>query len=312
MRCIAFVICLCLLTGCADNNGQTISQSEEPFVVVLGTTQDAGSPQAGCLKECCTDLNLQQKEIRKVVCLGIVDPHSGQTFMMEATPDFPSQLELLQQAANSTDAPNGIFVTHAHIGHYTGLMYLGKEAMGSSNVPVYCLPRMKSFLETNGPWNNLVLEERISLKELSTESSVKLTNDISIRTLKVPHRDEYSETAGFVIQGPSKKVLFIPDIDKWTKWETDIAELVKQVDMALLDATFYDSNELPGRNMDEIPHPFVVESIAHFESLPPEDKAKIHFIHFNHTNPLLTNGDEAEAVRNKGYNLAVFKQSFHL
>jgi pyrroloquinoline quinone biosynthesis protein B len=121
----------------------------------------------------------------------------------------------------------------------------------------------------------------------------------------VPHRDEFSETAGYLIRCGIRSVLFIPDIDKWKKWERDIREFVKQCDYLLLDGTFFKDGELPGRNMAEIPHPFVQETMELFDKLNMTEKRKIWFIHFNHTNPLVRTGSaECKEVRNKGFNVA--------
>ena len=42
------------------------------------------------------------------------------------------------------------------MGHYSGLMHLGREAANTSKVPVYAMPRMLEFLAKNGPWNQLL------------------------------------------------------------------------------------------------------------------------------------------------------------
>ena len=136
------------------------------------------------------------------------------------------------------------------------------------------------------------------------DSAVQLTPNISVTPFRVPHRDEFSETVGYTISTPHKNVLFIPDIDKWEKWERSIAEEINKVDLAFLDATFYDGNELPNRNMSEIPHPFVVESMDLFDALPDSEREKVMFIHFNHTNPLLLNTPQKQKVINKGYRVA--------
>ena len=188
--------------------------------------------------------------------------------------------------------PNGVFITHAHIGHYTGLMQLGREAMGTDNIPVFAMPRLDSFLQNNGPWSQLVSLHNIKLNSLHADSSVELNTALKVIPIKVPHRDEYSETVGFIIESSKKKVLFIPDIDKWEKWDRNILDEIKNVDYALLDGTFYRNGELPGRDMKEIPHPFVEESIQKFSSLTANEKSKIIFIHFNHTNPLLRKKSE--------------------
>jgi pyrroloquinoline quinone biosynthesis protein B len=128
----------------------------------------------------------------------------------------------------------------------------------------------------------------------------------------VPHRDEYSETVGYMIAGPNKKALFIPDIDKWEKWDRSIATELSKVDYAFLDATFYDGEEL-NRDMSEIPHPFIVETMQLLKELPSSEKNKIHFIHFNHTNPVLdSNSAQARAVVQAGFHLARFHQVFEM
>ena len=130
-------------------------------------------------------------------------------------------------------------------------------------------------------------------------------NSTSITAEIVPHRDEYSETAGFKIKTGNKTYLFIPDIDKWSKWQMSIIDEVKAADMALIDGTFFDSTELPGRNISEVPHPFVEESMNRFSALPSTERSKIRFIHFNHTNPLLKKRSEAkDKVIANGFGLA--------
>lgn len=283
-------------------------------LVVLGTVQDAGSPQIGCTKDCCKNLFTKPDATRKVVSLGIVDHAHKSSYLFEATPDITSQLRLLKGFSNTdTDLPNGIFLTHAHIGHYTGLMYLGKEALNTQQVPVYSMPRMKTYLEQNGPWSQLVSQKNIVLQPLTNEVPVPLNPSLQITPLLVPHRDEYSETAGFVISGPNKRALFIPDIDKWEKWHRNIDSLISSVDYAFIDATFFDAAEINNRNISEIPHPFVIESMRRFEKLSAADKKKIYFIHFNHTNPLLIPESEASRkVLSAGFQIAGLGNVFNL
>lgn len=288
----------------------------EPYVMVLGTIQDGGSPQAGCAKVCCAKLFQTANPTRKVVSLALIDPANGRRYLFEAGPDFKTQLHELDHKTgwkNKTPWPNGIFITHAHIGHYTGLLHLGKEAMDAKGCAVYVLPRMKTFLETNGPWLQLYNMGNIILNTLKPDSAQTLSNELSVIALQVPHRDEFSETAGFLIQGPNKSLLFIPDIDKWEKWEIDIIDLIKKVDYALIDGTFYSADEIKNRKISEIPHPLVTESMLLFYSLNASDKNKIHFIHFNHTNPLLdTTSAEYKHVQKKGFQVAKYKQVFAL
>jgi len=197
----------------------------------------------------------------------------------------------------------GIFLTHAHIGHYTGLMNLGREAMGTSNVPVYAMPKMQVFINNNGPWSQLVNLNNIVVIPQKADSTIQLSDNISVTPFLVPHRDEYSETVGYKVSLNDKQIIFIPDIDKWGKWNRDIVSEVEKVDYAFLDATFYSDDELPDRDMSEIPHPFVPETISLFKNSTVETCEKIVFIHFNHSNPLLQNGDDYHQVLDKGFNV---------
>ncbi|ALM09288.1 pyrroloquinoline quinone biosynthesis protein PqqB [Sediminicola sp. YIK13] len=319
------LISVVTLVACKENTQSKPQKKQEPVngspiknkvsLIILGTVQDAGSPHIGCTKTCCENLFLEPSEERRVVSLGVVDSDHKKKYLFEATPDISKQLKALKNYDTSIkeEMPDGIFLTHAHIGHYTGLMYLGKEAMSSKAVPVFTMPKMKSFLEENGPWSQLVNNNNIALKELSEPGELRLTPHLSVSPIIVPHRDEYSETVGFTIFGPHKKVLFIPDIDKWHKWDNSIIASISKVDLAFIDATFYDGEELDNRDITQIPHPFVIESMALFKDLSPKEKSKIYFIHLNHTNPLLDKNSSAyKKVLENGFNVAHIKDVFPL
>lgn len=272
-------------------------------LVVLGIAQDAGYPQAGCYKPHCMPGWEDKNKRLGATSIAVINPEAKSTLVFEATPDMPDQLYQLEQAAPGYSL-DGVFLTHAHIGHYTGLMYFGHEAMGAKNVPVFAMPRMSSYLQTNGPWSQLVNYKNINLKLLKADQAV-MVKGVEITPVIVPHRDEYSETVGYYIKGPERTALFIPDINKWQLWKRDLATEVAKVDYALIDATFYADGEIPGRAMEDIPHPFVVESMALFKDASVKEKAKVHFIHFNHTNPLLSpSSDASEFVLSKGFKIA--------
>ena len=273
---------------------------DQPYVVILGVAQDGGAPHAACEKSCCIHKWNDPTLHNKVSSIGIVDPISNEVWMIDATPDFAEQLHLLTNN-NSRDL-KGIFLTHAHIGHYTGLMHLGREVMGAKNTKVSVMPKMENFLRNNGPWSQLVKLENVSLNSLRDNKSVQLNSRLTITPFKVPHRDEFSETVGYRIDGPSKSLVFIPDIDKWSKWQKDIIEVVENSDYSLLDGTFYDINELPGRDMSQIPHPFIIETMNLFKN--SDKKNSIYFIHMNHTNPALDqNSKEYINILDNGFNV---------
>ncbi|MDQ7064051.1 MAG: MBL fold metallo-hydrolase [candidate division KSB1 bacterium] len=292
------LLCFSLLFGVLILAIRPISAGSKglpPYLVVLGIAQDGGYPQAGCRKSCCQRVFDGQQSGRFIASLAIVDPQSGRRWLIDATPDFREQLRLLDEIAPVPTSPGlaGIFLTHAHIGHYTGLMHLGREVMGSRRVPVYGMPRMHAFIRENGPWNLLVELHNIDLRRLAHQKPVLLADDLSVTPILVPHRDEFSETVGFLIRGPNRSALYIPDIDKWERWKVRIEDLLSKVDVAFLDGTFFANGEIPGRNMSEIPHPFIVESMQRFASLPVSEKRKVRFIHLNHTNPALNRTGKA-------------------
>lgn len=289
--------------------------SADPEVIVLGIAQDAGFPQAGCRRDCCA-LAWSDAEKRKFSsCLAIIDPDTKQRWLLDCTPDFRDQLRLLDELTPWTPAAHldGIFLTHAHVGHYLGLAQLGREVIGARGVSVYAMPRMKFFLESNGPWDQLVELKQIEIVRLQAGTLQALNDRISITPFLVPHRDEYSETVGFEIVGPNRKVIYLPDIDKWKRWEVDINQVVQQADRAFLDGTFYDGAELPGRDMTEIPHPFIVESLQRLSPLADFDRNKVFFLHLNHTNPLLHEGSaQRQGILEKGFHVAEQGSSYKL
>jgi pyrroloquinoline quinone biosynthesis protein B len=310
--------------SCADKKS-SIETSEEGIkkemnidntsIVILGTIQDAGSPQIGCGKECCTNLFENPDYSRQRVSLGLFDTPNNKTYLFEATPDIAKQMKMLTkyEKQSEKEIADGIFLTHAHIGHYTGLMFLGKEAMDAKNTPVYVMPRMKDFLTNNGPWSLLVTRKNVVLNEMENETAIHLSDKIQVIPFLVPHRDEYSETVGYKIIGPNKSALFIPDIDKWEKWDKNILAEIKKVDYAFLDATFYSGKEINNRDISQIPHPFVIESLEKFKELDKKDKNKVIFIHFNHTNPVINpDSKEAKTIVEQGFRIGKIEDVFEL
>jgi pyrroloquinoline quinone biosynthesis protein B len=281
--------------------------SSEPYLVVLGIAQDGGYPQAGCRKECCERAWRDPSQRRSVSCVAVVDAATNERWLFDATLDFREQLRALDELSPPSSAPGlaGILLTHAHIGHYTGLMHLGREVLGARQVPVYVMPRLREFLSNNGPWDQLVRLGNIDPRDMHADQPVTLNDRLTATPILVPHRQEYSETVGFVIAGPKRSVLYIPDIDKWEHWDRGVERIIAEVDVAYLDGTFYAEGEISGRTMAEVPHPFIEESMRRFESLPQGERAKIRFIHLNHTNPALQPDSAArEQIERAGFRVA--------
>lgn len=308
-----FFILIIFLSACQKTNTIKRNKPNDVILKVLGTIQDGGIPHMGCNKVCCLKYFKNNTFRVGVSSLGISNLKNETNYLIDATPNINHQLKALIGTSNPSEKLNGIFLTHAHMGHYSGLLNFGREAMNSKNIPLYLMPRFYNFIQDNGPWNQLVKLENVMLKRINDREKITLESNLSITPIQVPHRDEYSETVGFLIEGNKKSALYIPDIDKWEKWNNSIIELIKNVDYAFLDGTFYDEKEVNNRDISEIPHPFIIESLKLFNPLDKSEKNKIYFIHLNHTNPLL-NSDSSEYNRviREGFNVADPNMEFFL
>ena len=299
--------------GCNDFSQEKENKSGEILLKVLGTIQDGGIPHMGCSKECCSNYFLSKKSRIGVSSLGVSNLKHNTNYIIDATPNINFQLIDLIGNADPSKKLNGIFLTHAHMGHYAGLLNFGRESLNSKNIPLYLMPKFYNFILNNGPWNQLVELNNIKLNKIYNREKVILHNNLSFTPIQVPHRDEYSETVGYVIEGVHKKVLYIPDIDKWAKWEVSIVEMIKSVDYAFLDGTFFDEKEINNRDISEIPHPFIIESLKLFKELEESEKSKVYFIHLNHTNPVLNSeSSEYKKVISAGFNIAKTGMEFFL
>lgn len=306
LKSIFGAVLFCGVSACTPKEAVQSCSAE---FVILGAAQDAGAPQIGNNDDpAWRDISLKGH----ATSAALVDHKSGARYLFEATPDLREQLfSLDEMAPPKNDDPlglSGVFLTHAHIGHYAGLIFVGHESAGTKGLNVYAMPRMMEYLQSNGPWSQLVDFKNITLQPLATGRAEVLEEGVSVTPYQVPHRDEFSETVGFEIAAGDKAVLFLPDIDSWDEWENygqSIEARLGAVDYAFLDATFYDDNELPGRNMSAIPHPRLKGSMDRFDKLLKSERDKVRFIHFNHTNPArFENSDISKEITRRGYKLA--------
>ena len=164
---------------------------------------------------------------------------------------------------------------------------------------------MRAFLEGDRPWSQLVEQGHVRLAELAHEQPIELAPDLTLTPLRVPHRAEITDTYGFRIDGPNRSALFIPDIDKWDAWQRDIIEELRDVDVALIDGSFFGDGEIPGRSISEIPHPFIVETLERLAGADPAVEVELIFTQLNHTNAVAAPGTpERAAVEATGARIA--------
>ena len=254
--------------------------------VVLGTAQDGGRPQVGCHCAHCESARRDPALAEGPSALAVVDEVRRQIWLVDVTPAFPQQFDWLEAHLGSPYALAGALVTHAHIGHYLGLAHLGREVMGAHGLPVYVSPAMARFLASHAPWSQLVQLGNIRLETVVPDTPRRLAPGLSATLIPVPHRNEHADTMAVVLEGPTRRLLYLPDIDRWDPWADTLARVLPSVDIALLDGTFYDADELPGRNRLEIPHPPVVETRERLRGLPPLGRTAVYVTHLNHSNRL--------------------------
>src|SRR5688572_2676991 len=173
-----------------------------PYVLVLGTAQDGGLPQVGCRGDNCAPARRDPARVRRVSSLLLCDPRDGRRWLFDCTPDLAEQLARAEGHPPTRIASgprpalfDGLFLTHAHMGHYGGLLELGREAYSAREVPTWVTPRFAGFLRANGPWSQLVAERHLVLRELALEgfalgTPVALAPDLAVVPFRVPHRDE--------------------------------------------------------------------------------------------------------------------------
>ena len=249
--------------------GQEPAINEEPAVelVVLGIAQDAGYPQAGCLKPCCQSAWKDPSIQRWVSCVAVVDHKTQQRFLFDCTPDFPAQWQWLE--TNLPPDPktrskiDGIFLTHAHIGHYTGLMHLGREAMGTKEVPAYAMPRMAEFLTKNGPWNLLVELGNIKIQPLVADQPVRLSERLSVTPILVPIGTNFPRLSHSSFGGLTRLHCSFP-ISTNGRVGTGPSKNNRSSRRGLPRRDVSRQWGIAGRDMSTIPHPFIQESINQF------------------------------------------------
>jgi pyrroloquinoline quinone biosynthesis protein B len=268
------------------------------FAVLLGSMQDAGLPHAGCQCAHCRAAFADPTRIRYATALAIIDnrPESPAVWLIDATPDIKYQLHALAgylgphpTRPGRLRQPDGLFLTHGHMGHTAGLAHLGPEVMAVGELPVYGPAGLLQVLSATALWRPAV--QGFAFRPLESLQSFLLAPDLTITPRLVPHRDEWhAGTFAYEIAGPHQRLLYLPDIDSWAAWPEAVAVLAG-VNVALVDASFWSDAELGGR--PPVAHPLVPDTLE----LVAEVDTQIVLTHLNHTNPLLNPaGPESQLI----------------
>ncbi len=282
----------------------------EVFIYVLGTAQDGGYPHVGCTDVCCEFAwkNLDVKRLPS--CVALIDKSQKKYWLFDVTPEVKEQIYMLNEFNCSLA---GVFITHAHTGHYMGLISFGLEMMNLKALPIYVMPRMKNYIENNSLFNQLIENENIQLYPIRNDLEIETSNNIFITPFEVPHRNELSETVGFKIKGSRTSVVYLPDIDSWDGFENQLRIMIKDNDLLFIDGTFFTKDEIKSRDISKIPHPEIIDTMDRLSDLPKDDKSKIHFIHFNHTNEVLKQDREVyNKVLDLGFSISKEKQLLNI
>ena len=279
-----------------------MSVNKKIIIVLLGTAQDAGVPQLGCDCAICTRALSNMSYRRLVAAIGIINPITEKSYL-------PNRTGVKTKSQESKLGLEGIFLTHAHMGHYLGLLQFGKEASAAKKLPVHATSSMVDFLEANSPFKDLVNEQNIITNKITPGGKCLHENNLDITPLPVLHRHEHSDTVGYLIKGAKKQLLYIPDMDQLTE---PVQKQISKADIALIDGTFYDKAELSTRrNYEDILHPTISKSMVELKLLLRN--TNIYYTHFNHTNPVLDPDSEPrKMVKSAGFGIARERQTFKI
>ena len=298
-----------------EPDSQTV---DGPRLRILGIAQDGGLPHTACDCPRCDAARHDPRRASPVASVALIGTTPGQVWLVDATPDLPQQLDMLadvraREPGRVDRSPlAGVLLTHAHMGHYLGLAQLGYEAVSVEPTPVHASARMVEFLAGNAPWDQLVRLGQLVLHAAEPDVVIELGDGLKAEPLLVPHRGEYTDTLGWYLSGPQRRVLYIPDTDPWPKWTADLDAVLDGVDLLLIDGTFYSGDELPGRDLSEIGHPLMTDTM---DRLAPRlgTGLSVWFIHLNHSNPTLDPAaPERRELVNRGFAVAEVGREFAL
>lgn len=248
-------------------------------VEILGSAQDGGVPHLGCTCRACSAAREDPTKQRYAASIKVSDEEREVNYLFDASPDIRYQLA-------GDDIIDSIFVSHGHLGHTPGLLYLGKESMNAEQVPVYCNPSAAAFIrEENYAYRLLVDRNNITLNEFTEGDTIDVMG-LTVEPVGVTHWGDMT-TSAFMIRSKNRSLFYMTDIDQWTE---KALERVREADIAIIDGSFWSKEEI-GR-YERVPHPPIKESLDRLQDVGTD----VYFTHLNHTNPVL-DPDSAERAQ---------------
>jgi pyrroloquinoline quinone biosynthesis protein B len=265
-------------------------------ILVLGSGQDGGSPQLGHTSGVGPN--------RTASSVAVISP-DGAIVLLDASPDIRQQtISLMTSEVFPTDRStpfDAVALTHAHMGHYAGLVHLGNESGDAKGVSLLATGKMHTFLRSNQPWRMLYQRGNV-VPDTFGLGAIRIDERMTIDALAVPHRAEFTDTVAISVRiDDAPWFMYLPDIDAWADWPGAEAAISEHA-LCLLDATFSDPDELPGRSIADIKHPLVTDTVERFSHLT--GSTQIVLGHINHSNSLADIESEI-AVRTRAAGFAV-------
>lgn len=266
-------------------------------VEILGSVQDGGVPHLGANSKADEMARQNRENIKYVTSVLLKEGESNNSpkYLIEASPDIRYQVD-----AGYID---GVFIPHTGLGHVTGLLYFGKEGQNAQDLNVHTNKDVERFLMNNDPYRYLLDRENIEIQNLGDQQEMELMGG-KITSYQYEHAALVEKTTGYMIEGESKKLFYLSDIDEINR---DVKEKVKEADIAILDGTFYSKDEI--ERYEEVPHPTIPETMEKFS----ETDTEIYFIHMNHTNPvLIEDTEERQEVEERGFGVVEKGMEFQI
>ncbi|HIE05694.1 MAG TPA: hypothetical protein EYP58_02725 [bacterium (Candidatus Stahlbacteria)] len=257
-------------------------------IKILGSGQDGGVPQIGCRCDVCQKARRFKRYRRFAPSIAVEDEMNRSSVIIDASPDLKYQWQMLDTQIVA------LLLTHAHYGHYSGLLQFGEEVADIKDLPLWCTRRMGRFLSGNLPFKSLISRKNIRINLINPGKEFRMIG-LTFTAIKVPHRTRVSDTVGYILQSSRKKVIYIPDVDYWTG---GLKREINSADIALLDGTFFSKDEI--RRQQDVPHPPIRKTVE----LLRDSTTRIYFTHINHSNPVNKDGRERRYVEDKNFKVA--------